>query len=482
MDLWYLVHFSHTIITLIIVWLFCHLPYLLISKERKYLEVNQTFMKEKSIIPLVLSMSLPMVLSMTVNSLYNIVDSFFVAKLGEDAITALSLVFPIQNLINAVTIGFSVGVNAVISYFLGAQKQEEANTAAVLGLLLNAVHGLLLTIGCIAVMPAFLNMFTSDSHVIDLGLRYSRIAFCFSIIIALGMTFEKIFQSVGKMTITMICVLCGCITNILLDPILIFGIGIFPKMGMEGAALATGIGQTFSLILYIILYVVRPIPIQIRFKYLCVQKDIVAKLYSVGIPATLNMALPSLLVSALNVILSFYSQGYVVVLGIYYKLQTFLYLPANGIVQGIRPLIGYNYGAGERGRVQRIYAAALSFIAVIMLFGTILCQTLPGRLIGLFTPNGDTIQMGAQALRIISIGFLPSAVSVASSGALEGLGMGRPSFLISMLRYVLVIIPAAFLFSRFLGGVGVWHAFWVSELIGAFAAYLIYRTSFVAAA
>lgn len=437
--------------------------------------MNQVFMKEKPIIPLLLSMSVPMILSMMVASLYNIVDSYFVARISENAMTALSLVFPIQNFINAVTIGFSIGINAVISYYLGAQKQKQANIAATQGLLLNTIHGVLLTISCIAIMPFFLKLFTSDAQVIDLGLRYSNIAFSFSIVIALGMTFEKMYQSVGKMNITMISMLCGCIANIVLDPILIFGIGIFPEMGIEGAALATGIGQTLSLLIYLVLYFMKPIPLQVGMKYISFQKDVNVKLYAIGIPATLSLALPSLLVSTLNTILAAYAQGYVVVLGVYYKLQTFLYLPANGIVQGMRPIIGYNYGAGEHKRVRNIYSVALFLTIGIMLLGTVLCMVFPTALISLFTSNQETIAAGTTALRIISLGFIVSAISVISSGALEGLGKGVPSLLISLLRYGIIIIPAAFILSRFLGAVGVWHAFWVAELSTAVISFFIYR-------
>ena len=205
----------------------------------------------------------------------------------------------------------------------------------------------------------------------------------------------------------------------------------------------------------------------------------VARLYGIGIPATLNMALPSLLISSLNVILAAYSQAYVTVLGVYYKLQTFLYLPANGIVQGMRPLVGYNYGANEKGRVREIYQVALCLAAGIMVMGTVLCQTVPVWLMGLFATSNETIQAGATALRMISVGFLVSSVSVISSGALEGLGKGGPSLMISLLRYVLVMIPAALVLSRFLGPVGVWHGFWVTELVTAVAAYWIYRSKTV---
>ena len=437
--------------------------------------MEQTFMKEKPILSLVLSMSLPMILSMMVTSLYNIIDSFFVAKISEDAMTALSLVFPIQNFINAVTIGFSIGINAVISYYLGAQNKRAADHAAALGLILNTFHGILLSILCIWIMPFFLKMFTKDTTVIDLGLGYSRIAFSFAVIISLGMTFEKIFQSVGKMSLTMFCMMGGCITNILLDPVLIFGWGPVPKLGIEGAAWATGIGQAVSLLLYLIFYIRKPLPVTITFRHLAFQKDLIFHLYAIGVPATLNLALPSLLISALNVILSAYSQTYVVVLGIYYKLQTFLYLPANGIVQGMRPLVGYNYGAGESVRVSKIYRVALLLGAGIMALGTLLCQTIPALLIGMFTSSSETIEAGTLALRIISIGFLASTVSVISSGALEGLGMGVPSLMISLLRYVLITIPAAFLFSFLFGAIGVWHGFWLSELLTGLISYFLYQ-------
>lgn len=201
------------------------------------------------------------------------------------------------------------------------------------------------------------------------------------------------------------------------------------------------------------------------------------RLYSIGIPATLNLALPSVMISALNAILAGYSQVYILVLGIYYKLQTFLYLPANGFVQGMRPLVGYNYGAGEHRRVDQIYKIVLAMSGLIMLFGTLICLLIPGQLMGLFTHTPETIHAGTTALRIISAGFLVSAVSVTSSGALEGLGKGTPSLIISLCRYIVVIIPAAFLLSRIFGPEGVWNAFWVTEIISAVIAFFVYRKS-----
>lgn len=437
--------------------------------------MNENFMKEKPVLPLILSMSLPMVLSMMVNSLYNIVDSFFVAQISEDAMTALSLVYPVQNFVNAIGIGFGIGINAVIAIHLGAGDEKKANMATTQGMLLALIHAVILTVAGIAVMPGFLRMFTSSEKVIDLGIRYSVIVFLFTFAIVLGVAFEKVFQAVGAMKVTMLSLMCGCIANIILDPVLIFGLGPFPAMGIEGAALATGLGQVLTLVIYIAVYLRWPIRVKICRKYCMPDRRMIARLYAIGIPATLNLALPSLLISALNAILASFSQIYVLVLGIYYKLQTFLYLPANGFVQGMRPVIGFNYGAGEHRRVKQIYRIVLCMSGLIMIFGTIICLTVPEKLMELFTQNEETIRAGETALRIISAGFIISAVSVTSSGALEGLGKGVPSLVISLFRYVLVIIPAAYILSRIFGAVGVWHGFWIAELITAAVAFAVYR-------
>lgn len=437
--------------------------------------MNENFMKERPAARLIISMAFPMVISMLVNSLYNIVDSFFVAKISEEAMTALSLVYPAQNFINAVAIGFGVGINAAIAYNLGAGDKIKANMAASQGMALSIIHGVLLTVGCVAVIPAFLKMFTASENIIDLGIRYCIVAFAFTIINVAAISFEKIFQAVGRMKVTMLSLMCGCIANIILDPVLIFGLGFFPEMGIEGAALATGIGQTLSLIIYLAVYIISPISVKIKTRYMKPERTMIFKLYSVGIPATLNLALPSFLISSLNAILAAYSQVYILVLGIYYKLQTFLYLPANGIIQGMRPIIGFNYGAGEDKRVKQIYYIVLFMCGAIMLLGTIICLLVPGRLIGMFTENRETIEAGTNALRIISAGFIVSAISVTSCGALEGLGKGAPSLMISLCRYVIVIIPAAFLFSRIFGADGVWNAFWIAELATAAVSVIVYK-------
>lgn len=437
--------------------------------------MDQRFMKEKKILPLVISMSLPMVISMAVNSLYNIIDSYFVARVSENAMTALALVYPIQNLVNAIAIGFGVGINAIIAFYLGAGDQCQADKTATQGVLLSFIHGVLLTILCIAGMPVFLKNFTSDPELTDLALAYSGRVFLFSPIISVGLSYEKIFQSMGKMKATMLCMLSGCIVNIILDPLLIFGIGFFPAMGMAGAAYATGIGQCVTLIVYLLLYTTFSTSLKISRKYIHLDPVIIKKLYTVGISATLNLALPSLLISILNGMLASFSDKYVLVLGVYYKLQTFIYLTANGIIQGIRPLVGYNFGAGEYGRVKKIFHTSLRMNMVIMALGMALSWIIPEKLIGLFTTNPETIEIGVTALHIISLGFVISAVSVTCSGTLEGLGKGYQSLFISLLRYVVIILPAAFLFSKLAGANGIWLAFSFTEFVSAVFSIFIAR-------
>lgn len=437
--------------------------------------MDQTYMKTKKIFPLVMSMAIPMVLSMLVNSLYNIVDSFFIAKISEDAMTAISLVFPLQNFAAAVSIGFGVGANALTAFYLGEGGQKRADGAASLSILLSLVHSVILTGVLCSVTAPFLQGFTGEQKVLDYGLRYGLIVFGFLFITQISLVYEKLFQAVGRVRITMISMIAGCITNIILDPIMIFGLGPCPAMGIEGAAIATVIGQGVSLLFYLVawwkglLQLHLALPEGWRFRRLA------GRLYGIGIPAILNQALPSLLIAVLNAVLAAFSQTDVLILGVYYKLQTFIYLTANGIVQGIRPLVAYNYGAGFPRRVQQIFRTALYTALCVMAVGTLLCLLIPQHLIRMFSSNADTIHVGAAALRIICAGFLVSSISVVVSGTLEGLGFGFLSFVISLLRYVVVILPAAWILSRFFGAVGVWHAFWIAELTSAAAAAILYR-------
>ncbi len=431
-------------------------------------------MKEKKVMPLVLSMSYPMAISMAVNALYNIVDSFFVAKMNSSAMTALSLLFPVQNFVHAAAVGFGIGINAVVAFYMGAGKSDEADRAASSGTVLSVLHGLVLMVACIAVMPWFMSMFSSDAQTIDYGVAYTGVLFLFAPMDCTAMALEKIFQSTGRMKSTMFCLATGCIINIILDPLMIFGIGPLPEMGIKGAALATGIGQTLPVLIYFIMYRRDPLPVKFRLKYWKPELYIIKKLYSVGNAAALNIALPSVQVSVLNGILASYSAGYVFVLGVYYKLQTFLYLSANGVVQGIRPLVGYNYGAGEHGRVRSIVKTSTVLVAAIMVMGTVVCLFMAEQLMGIYTDDVQIIVLGAPALRIISAGFIISSVSVVLSGALEGLSKGNASLVISLIRYIVFILPAAYLLSRAFGAVGVWHAFWITEIVASVISYFVY--------
>ena len=443
--------------------------------------MNQNFMKEQKILPLIAAMSLPMVISMAVNALYNIVDSYFVAKISDDAMTALSLVFPIQNMVNAIAIGFGIGVNACIAFFLGAEKKDKADMSASWGVLLSLLHGILLAVVCIAVMPAFLRIFTKEENILNLAISYSNRVFLFAAAVNVGICYEKIFQAVGKMRVSMFSMMAGCVANIILDPLMIFGIGPFPAMGIQGAAYATGIGQCLTLAVYLLLFWLRPIPVKVQPGYLKKEGTLIGRLYRIGVPATLNTALPSVQISVLNQILSGFSGQYVLVLGIYYKLQTFIYLSANGIVQGIRPLVGFNAGAGEKKRVQDIFRTSLFLIMGIMLVGTVIAWVCPVQLFSLFARDAEAIRMGAGALRIISIGFVISSVSVTCSGVLEGLGKGTASLWISLTRYIVLMLPLAFLFSRIFRAGGVWYAFAVTEWLAAALTFFIWkRTRLVA--
>lgn len=434
--------------------------------------MDQTFMKEKPVLPLVLKMALPMVISMLVNSLYNIVDSFFVAQVSEDAMTAISIVYPLQNLANAIGVGFGVGINAAVAYYLGANNGKAANRSATLGIILSALHGIVLAGICVLFIRPFISMFTDSEQIIAYGLDYFYVVIAFAPVLTLGMAFEKVLQATGKMKTTMFCMAIGAVANIILDPIFISGLGAVPAMGVFGAALATGIGQTLSLISYIAVFLLAKIPVRLQLERRGEEK-ICRKLYFVGIPASLNLALPSFMITVLNAILAAFAEVYVLILGVYYKLQTFIYFTISGIVQGIRPLISYNLGAGRKDRVIGIFKVTLLLSLGVMVIGTILCLAVPKQLMDIFTDTPQTVEQGAIALRIISAGFIVSAISVVISGTFEALGKGMPSLIISLLRYI-AILPIAFLMSYLFQAVGVWHSFWITELISAIVSCVLF--------
>lgn len=432
-------------------------------------------MKEKAVFPLLVSMAVPMMLSMLIQSLYNIVDSIFVARLGTDALTAVSLVYPLQNILLAVSLGTGIGISSLVAVNMGAGNKEKADQAATTGIFLTMLHAVFfIAFGLLATKP-FLRLFTDNESVLSQAETYSYLVLCLSFGNLLQITMEKIFQAMGEMVATMLLLASGCIINIILDPILIFGLLGFPAMGVAGAAIATVIGQVAAFLLYLVVYNRKHIGVTIHWRALRPDPDAVKKIYAVGIPSGIMVALPSVLVSVLNGMLMRFSEVYVAVLGIYFKLQTFIYMPANGIVQGMRPIVSFNYGAGEKKRMNHAVNYSLYMAAAIMAAGTLAAQLFPEQILGIFAADSSLLAGGVPALRIISAGFLLSAPSLIYCGFFEAMGMGRESLMVSLLRQFLVIIVLGTVFSKVWGAAGIWASFPVAELLAAFLAVFLYR-------
>lgn len=439
------------------------------------MQENNTFMKTKPVFSLLISMSVPMMLSMLIQSLYNIVDSIYVARLGTDALTAVSLAYPLQNAIVSVAVGIGVGISSAISIHLGAGHQEKADRAATIGIALTVLHCILFILGGIFITRPFLSLFTDNPAVLEDACDYTYIVLCLSFGALFQIAFEKIFQGIGQMKITMYLLIVGCVVNIILDPVLIFGLLGFPALGTAGAAIATVIGQISAFLLYIIVYLRKPYAIHIRMKYLRFDTKIIRQIYCVGIPSSIMMLLPSVLISILNSILTTFSDIYVAVLGVYFKLQTFIYMPANGIVQGMRPIIGYNYGAGEIRRARSAIRYSLACAAALMFLGTLLSLLIPEQIFALFDADEKLMEAGVIALRIICLGFLVSSVGIIYSGTFEALGNGRNSLIISLLRQFIITIPLSFILSQIWGPIGVWISFPAGEICASAAAFFLLK-------
>ncbi len=439
------------------------------------MQENNTFMKTRPVFSLLVSMSVPMMLSMLIQSLYNIVDSIYVSRLGTNALTAVSLAYPLQNAIVSAAVGIGVGISSAISLHLGSGNQEKADRAATIGIGLTVFHCLLFILAGLIITRPFLSLFTDNPAVLEDSCDYTYIVLCFSFGSLLQIAFEKIFQGIGQMKITMYLLIVGCVINIILDPILIFGLLGFPALGVAGAAIATVIGQISAFALYVIVYLRKPYAIHIQAKHLRFDRKIICQIYGVGIPSSIMMLLPSVLISILNSILAVFSEVYVAVLGVYFKLQTFIYMPANGIVQGMRPIIGYNYGAGDKQRVRSAIRYSLVCAAALMLLGTLLSLLIPEHIFALFDADAELMEAGVNALRIICLGFLVSSVGVIYSGTFEALGNGRNSLIISLLRQFMITIPLSFILSKIWGPAGVWVSFPAGELCASIAALFLLK-------
>ena len=434
-------------------------------------------MGRRPVLPLLMSMAVPPMISMLIQSLYNIVDSIFVTRLSQDALTAVSLAYPLQNLVLAVAVGYGVGANAFIARSMGEKNQQNVDRAASMGLVFVGLHALgFLALGLFGAEP-FLRLFGPEPQVLAMSLSYTRIVICLAFGSLYHIYIEKLFQAVGSMVVPMILQGAGAIVNICLDPILIFGLFGMPALGVTGAAIATVIGQMTACTLAVVCFARAKSGIHIKPGLLRPSGAIAKKIYGVGVPSCLMTAMPSLLVGILNAMLAGLHAQAVAAFGLYFKLQTFVYMPASGLVQGMRPLVSYNYGAGLRGRLRQVFRCSMAVCGVIMLAGTLLFLLAPAPILRLFGAEPALLAIAAPMLRIASLGFVPSTLGTVLAGGFEALGQGGRSLLITLIRQLIVIPPLAWCLSRVWGLYGVWAAFPVAEVLAAAAAALLFAAA-----
>lgn len=439
------------------------------------MQKTENIMGTKKIMPLLISMSVPPMISMLIQALYNIVDSMYVARVSEDALTAVSIAFPLQNLIIAVSCGFGIGLSSCVARALGAKDEKEVTSAATHGFLLSGVHWLLFVLMGLFVTGPFLGNFTDSPQIYEMSYQYTQIVLCFSIGSMYHLYAEKLFQATGSMVLPMIFQGAGAIFNIILDPIFIFGWFGIPAMGVKGAAIATVASQILAAALSMIFFLKKCTSVRIHLKGFRFEKNMLWKIYTVAIPSAIMMSLPSVLVAALNSVLSAFSATAIAVFGLYIKIQTFVYMPANGVIQGMRPIMSYNYGAGNRKRMKETLKASLEAAGVIMTLGTVLFMAFPQGIMQLFNANAEMLEIGVPMLRIIAIGFIISTVGCVLSGAFEALGKGVQSLVVSLLRQLIIIIPLSAVLSKTAGLYGVWATFPAAELIAAVIGCSLYR-------
>lgn len=414
---------------------------------------------------LLISMSLPMMVSMLVQALYNIVDSVFVSMINENALTAVSLAFPIQSLMIAIGVGTGIGINALLSRSLGEKEFERADKAAVNGVFLTGISYLIfLLVGIFAVTPFYLSQ-TEDAQILEYGKEYLSVVCCFSFGMYTQFVFERLLQSTGNTFYTMITQGTGAIINIILDPILIFGYFGMPEMGVTGAAVATVIGQMVAGIMAIIINKKKNTEINLSFQGFRPDLRMISQIYMVGIPSIIMQAIGSVMVYGMNRILLVFSSTAATVFGVYFKLQSFIFMPVFGLNNGMVPIIAYNYGARKKDRLIKTVKLSILYAVGIMAVGFLVFQLFPAQLFALFDASEMMLTIGVPALRIISISFLMAGFCIVCSSVFQALGNGIYSMLVSIARQLLVLLPAAYLLSR-LGNVNnVWWAFPIAEIV-----------------
>lgn len=421
--------------------------------------------------PLLYTMAVPLMLSLLVQSLYNIVDSIFVARLSETALTAASLVYSIQFLMIAVGVGTAVGLNALLSRKIGEHKNEEACQAATTGLFLMIITSLIFSAIGIFLSDTIANQMAVDPELQSLCKQYLSINLVYCWGIFLQTYGQRLLQAVGDTILSMISLIIGAILNIILDPIMIFGLLGCPAMGIRGAAIATVIGQLVGAIAALLFNRFKNPIIHVHLKnYRFSWKD-VADIYRVGLPTIIMQAIGSIMTFAVNSILLPISATSVAFFGIYYKLQNFLMMPINGLGQAAIPIVGYNYGDKKYSRMQQTWKTLLPTGAVIALCGTIIFWCFPGQLLQLFSASQEMLTLGTPALRIISISFVLAAVTILCGYFSSGLGNGIINMISAAIRQLILLVPCLWLFIKFSGISHGWYAFWIAEIVACIYSY-----------
>ena len=422
-------------------------------------------MGTKPMLPLILTMSLPAMFSMTIMAMYNVVDSIFIGNYDQAGLTAISLAYPLQLFLIAAAVGTSIGVNSLVSRKLGEKDFEMANNAANHGLITCLItYFVFLMLGLFAVKP-FMGLFTTDAHTADCGVNYLRVVLCFSFFSIVQVMIEKTLQATGNMIYPMLFQLVGAVVNIIFDPLLIFGIGFFPELGVTGAAIATVFGQFCGMVFSIIILFKKNHQVEVSFKNFQFQPAILKNIYSVGFPSIIMQSIGAIMMLGINsIFMAAGSPVSVTVFGIYFKLQSFVFMPCFGLNQGVMPVIGYNYGARNKKRVYSALKCGLVIAVIIMAFGVLMMWLIPDLLISMFGGGQDLMDVGVRAFRIVSLCFLPAAAGILFTTLFQAVGKGVRSLLMSVCRQLVILLPVAFILSQTAGVHAVWFAFPIAEV------------------
>lgn len=424
---------------------------------------------------LLFQMALPMMLSMLVQALYNVVDSVFVARINENALTAVSLAFPIQNLMISIAVGTGVGVNAVLSRSLGEHNFKAADESAKNGIFLAIVSSILFAVIGFAITRPFFAFQTKDPQIQKYGVQYLSIITLLCLAVFMQVMFERLLQSTGRTFFTMLSQGLGAIINIIFDPILIFGLFGFPKMGVIGAAAATVLGQFCGMFLSLYFNVRHNKDIHINMRKFRPNKRIIRTIYAVGVPSIIMQAIGSVMTFGMNKILIQFTSTATAVFGVYFKLNSFIFMPIFGLNNGMVPIVAYNYGARNKKRVTQTIHLSIASAVLIMLLGLALFMIFPAQLLGMFNASSEMLKIGIPALRIISLSFIFAGFCIIVGSVFQALGNGIYSLLISVCRQLLVILPVAALLAYFGGLHLVWWAIPVAEILSVLMSAFFYR-------